>query len=145
MILSKIMYLWVHENSCLYSWNFLFIYLFNLFRAVPAAYGNSQARGQISCSCQPTPQPQQHHIEPHLQPTWKCRIRLMENAGSLIHGVRPGIEPMFSWILLRFVTTGPRWEFLGIFLIPRLFFDPTLGWQTAAVFQLELLYDEEHI
>ena len=34
------------------------------------------------------------------------------NAGSLIHWTRPGIEPMSSWILVRFITTEPQWELL---------------------------------
>ena len=34
------------------------------------------------------------------------------NAGSLTHWVRPGIEPTFSWILVRFITTEPHQEFL---------------------------------
>ena len=29
------------------------------------------------------------------------------NTGSLIHWIRPGIEPASSWILVRFVTTEP--------------------------------------
>jgi len=39
------------------------LFLFFFFRATPAAYGSSQARGQIqSCSCRPTPQPHHHRI-----------------------------------------------------------------------------------
>ena len=45
---------------------FFFFCLFSFSRAVPAAYGGSQARGPIeavaSCSCQPTPEPQQRGI-----------------------------------------------------------------------------------
>ena len=43
-------------------WVFCFVFVF--FRAAPMAYGGSQARGlNWSCSCQPTPQPQQWHIQ----------------------------------------------------------------------------------
>ena len=34
------------------------------------------------------------------------------NAGSVTHWARPGIEPLSSWILIRFVTMKPRWELL---------------------------------
>ena len=40
----------------------MFLFVFGLFRAVPEAHGSSQTRGQISYSCQPTPQPQQCRI-----------------------------------------------------------------------------------
>ena len=33
-----------------------------LFMAAPVAYGSSQARGWISCSCRPVPKPQQRQI-----------------------------------------------------------------------------------
>ena len=33
---------------------------------------------------------------------------------SLIHWAGPGIEPRSSWILVRFVTTEPRWELLTL-------------------------------
>ena len=39
-----------------------FIFSFFLFRAFPVAYGDSQARGRIGCSCRPPPQPQQCQI-----------------------------------------------------------------------------------
>ena len=42
----------------------LLLLLLLLFRAAPAVYGGSQARGLIrATSCQPTPQPQQHRIQ----------------------------------------------------------------------------------
>ena len=34
------------------------------------------------------------------------------NSGSLAHWVRPGIEPISSWILIGFVTAEPWWELL---------------------------------
>ena len=41
-----------------------FFFFFCLFRAVPTAYGSSQARGSNqSCTCRPTPQLQQHQIQ----------------------------------------------------------------------------------
>ena len=38
-------------------------FFFFFFKAIPAAYGGSQARDQISYSCQPTPQSQQLRIQ----------------------------------------------------------------------------------
>ena len=32
------------------------------------------------------------------------------NDGSLTLLVRPGIEPVSSWILVRFISTVPQWE-----------------------------------
>ena len=54
---------------------------FCLLRATPVAYGGSQARGQSSYICQPTPQPQQHKI----QATPETYITAHGNAGSLTH------------------------------------------------------------
>ena len=34
------------------------------------------------------------------------------NAGSLTHGVRPGIKSESSWILAGFIPAVPQWEFL---------------------------------
>ena len=59
-----------------------------------------------SCSCPPQPQPQPQ----------RCRIQAISatyttdhhNAGSLTYGVRPGIEPVFSWILVGVVTAEPQ-------------------------------------
>ena len=80
-----------------------FVCCFLLFRAVPAAYGSLQARGQIRaaatglhrCSCWPTPQPQQHQT----QATSATYTTAHGNAGSLTHWGRPGIEPTTSWLL----------------------------------------------
>ena len=37
------------------------------------------------------------------------------NAGSLTHWARPGIEPVSSWILVRFLTTESQWKLLEKF------------------------------
>ena len=86
----------------------LFFFLsFCLFRATPPAYGGSQARGlNQSCSLQPTPQSQQRRI-------WAASVTYTtahSNTGSLTHGARPGMEPLSSWILVRFITAEPQWE-----------------------------------
>ena len=61
-----------------------------LFRTTPTAYGSSQARGQIGAAA--------------------AGLHSHGNAGSLIHGVRPGIEPASSWELGGFVSSEPQWE-----------------------------------
>ena len=70
---------------------FLFLYLFVclFFRATPVAYGSSQARGWNGAAAYSL-----YH----------------SNLGSLTHWTRPGIEPTFSWIVVRFVPTVPQWE-----------------------------------
>ena len=70
-----------------------------------------------SCSCQPTPQPQERRI-------WAVSATCATahgNAISLTHWVRPRIEPTSSWILVRLITIEPQWE-LPCFLILIWFF-----------------------
>ena len=74
-------------------WVKTFFFFFCLFRVTPAAYGGSQARGQIGVAAASL-----------------CHSH--SNAGSLTHWARPGIKPAFSWILVGFVTTEPQWELL---------------------------------
>ena len=112
------------ENTNMFVWGFLlFVWLvfvfgfvlfcFCFFKASRVTYGSSQPRGlNQSCSCWPMPQPQQCWI-------WVTSVTYTSahgNAGSLIHWVRPGMEPTSSWILVMFVTTEPQWEVLGISL-----------------------------
>ena len=73
--------------------SFLFIY----FRAAPAAYGGSQARGWIGTAVAGL-----HHSH--------------SSARSLTHSERPGSEPMSSWIPVGFVTTEPQRELLNMAL-----------------------------
>ena len=86
---------------------FFFFYLFAISRAVPMAYGGSQARGRIRavaaslhCSHSNT------GSEPSLWPTTTAH----SNAGSLTQWERPGIEPTTSWFLVRFVSAAPQRE-----------------------------------
>ena len=46
--------------------------------------------------------------KPHL-PTYN---RAHSNMGSLTHGARPGIEPITSWFLVRFISAEPQQELL---------------------------------
>ena len=87
--------------------NFFFFCLFAFSRAIPAAYGGSQARGLIrAVSRRPTPEPQQCQI-------WATSVTYTDTHGkarSLTHSARPQIEPATSWFLVRFAnhcaTTG---------------------------------------
>ena len=57
-----------------------------------------------SCSCRPTPEPQQCQI-------WAVSATYTTahgNARSLTHWVRPGIKPATSWFLVGFVSTAPQ-------------------------------------
>ena len=74
-----------------------------LFSATPTAFGGFQARGPISYSCRPMPQPQQLRI-------WAVSSTYTTadgNARSLTHWAR-NWEPASSWILVRFVSAAPR-------------------------------------
>ena len=59
-----------------------------------------------SCSCWPTPQPQQLQI----RAASVIYTTALGSAGSLTHWARSGIKPMSSWILVGFITTEPQWE-----------------------------------
>ena len=88
--------------------HFFFFWSTFFFRAAPAAYGGSQARGPIWA----TPVGLQHShsnagSEPHL---WTYTTA-HSNAGSLTHWARPGIQPATSWFPVRFVN---RWATMGI-------------------------------
>ena len=63
---------------------------------MPAAYGGSQARGQIRAAAAGP-----HHSH--------------SNTGSLTHWARLEIDPVSSWTLVRFITPEPQKELLGVF------------------------------
>ena len=80
--------------------DFFIIFVFCLFRAAPATYGSSQARGLIRALAAGL---QHSHY----------------NAGSLTHWGRPGIEPATSWFLVGFISAAPWWELHGwLFMHP---------------------------
>ena len=81
------------------DFNFFKFFNFCLFRAAPASYGTSQARGWIRAAgagldLSLTPQPQQLGI----QATSATYTAAHGHAGSLTHWVKPGIKPVSSWI-----------------------------------------------
>ena len=91
-------------------WFYFIIFGLCLFRAAPSAYGHSQARDQISYSCQSAPQPWQGRIQAksatytraHSNSSWQGRIL---NPLS-----EAGIEPATSWFPVGFVSTVPQLE-----------------------------------
>ena len=91
---------------------FFSFFFFFLFRAAFASYGNPRLGVHLELQLLAYTQPQQ------------CGIRAESltyttahgNARSLTYWVWPGIEPVSSWILVRFVTNEPQQE------LPILFF-----------------------
>ena len=83
----------IYNTFVVWSFDIFMIFFFGLFRAAPIAYGGSQARG----------------------PTGAVAAGLRHshsNAGSWTHWARPGIKPVSSRMLVRFVSTEPRQELL---------------------------------
>ena len=79
-----------------------------LFRAAPEAYGGSQARGGIRATAASLHHSHSHMgSKPYLWPT------AYGHAWSLTHGVRPGIKPSSSRMLVGFITAEPHWELPG--------------------------------
>ena len=71
---------------------FFFFFFFLLFRAAPAAHGGSYTRDWSGAiSCQPQPQPQQHHI----QARSATYTTAQSNTGSLVSWETPGITCIF--------------------------------------------------
>ena len=98
------------ERGILWNHVFLFVSVFVfvlLFRATPAAYGSSQARGPIGASAASTTATE----TPDPSCIWPYTTA-HGNAGSLIHWARPGVKHKSSWILVGFITTEPRRELL---------------------------------
>ena len=82
---------------------------FFFFWATPAAYGRSQARGQIRAAAAGLCYSLSHsstRSEPHLQPM----LQLIAIPGLLTHWVGPRIEPASSWTLVGFLT---HWTTVG--------------------------------
>ena len=66
----------------------------------------ARLRVQSELLHRPTPEPQQHWI----QATSSTYTTAHGNTGPLTHCARPGIEPLTSWFLVRFVSTAPPWD-----------------------------------
>ena len=102
-------------KSFLSAWHFVWVCLFLrcLFRAAPAAYGGSQARGRIGAVAA-GPHHSHSNTGSELPQTYCTTVH--GNAGSLTHGGRTGIEPASSWIPVGFVSTAPQRELPSTFL-----------------------------
>ena len=90
---------------------FILFHLICLFRAAPATYGGSQARGQIGAEAASL---HLSHSDTGSEPCLSATYTIARgNAGSLTRWERPGIEPVSSWILVGFInhwaTTGTPW------------------------------------
>ena len=86
--------------------------IFCLFRAMPLAYGGSQARGWIrSCSHQTKPQSQQ------------CQTWVASAIYTPAHGNTGSFNPLSevrhagSWMLVRFISTEPQGELQFFFFL----------------------------
>ena len=93
-------YTYIHSFQILfpYSLLLLLLLLFCLFRVSPMAYGGSQARGRVRAVAASLCQSHGNaKSEPRLWPTPQLTAM-------------PGIEPVSSWMLVRFVSTEPQWE-----------------------------------
>ena len=74
-----------------------------------AAYGSSQARGQIGAAGASL---RHSHSNTGSEPHLVLRLQLMAMPDPLTHCTRPAMEPTSSWILVRFITAEPQQELL---------------------------------
>ena len=78
------------------------LFVFCLCRTTPAVYGGSQARGQIGAIAASLC----HSHNWGIQAASVTYTVAQEQCGSLTHWVRPGIDSVSSWILVRLVNRG---------------------------------------
>ena len=94
-----------------FSLFFFFFLFFGLFRAIPMAYEGSQARGLIGATVAGL------HQSPTATQVPSCICNLHHSSRqhwilNPLSWARPGIEPASSWILVRLISSEPRWELL---------------------------------
>ena len=83
--------------------SFFFLPSFFVLRAAPVAYVSSQVGVESELQL-----PASTPATAVWDPSFVCYLHhSSRNARSLTHGMRPGIEPASSWILVGFVTTQP--------------------------------------
>ena len=101
------------QSFCLFAlvWFGFFVFCFLVFLGLHPWHMEVPRLGSNqSCSCGPTPQLQQCQI-------WASSATYTtahDNAWSLTHWARPGIEPMSLWMLVRFISAEP-WQELQNF------------------------------
>ena len=101
----------LENRSTIYSWDRLSHILRTpilfVFRAAPAVYGSSQARGQMELQL-----PTYTTATVALYPICICDLyHAHGNARSLTDWARSGVEPATSGFLVRFVSTARQQEF----------------------------------
>ena len=93
------------NQSAYFLFSFFFCFVF--LGRHPQAYRGSQARGWIQAVAASLSHSHSNtRNKPRLQPT----PHLSATPDPLTHWARLGIEPVSSWILVRFVSTEPWWE-----------------------------------
>ena len=101
---SKNFYFWIGEQGT-YSLLYFFFFFSVFSRAIPAAYGGSQASGLTGAVAVGL-------CQSHSNAGWSCICELYTtahgNAWSLTHWERQGIEPSMSWCLVGFVNHCTR-------------------------------------
>ena len=89
--------------SCTTKSTAYLFFFFCRFRAVPMAYGGSQARGPVGATAAGL---HHSHRQHQIRATSVTYTTAHGNARSLTHLARPGIKPASSWIL-GFVSAEP--------------------------------------
>ena len=116
----------------------LLTFFFFFFRAANAAHGSSQARDQIRAAAAGLC---------HSQSNTRSKLRLWPTpqlTGSLTQWARPGIEPVSSWILVRFNTAEPWWELKPAGFWTGIYNSSFLG-SWAFAFRLELCHQHSWV
>ena len=95
----------LHCLTCSFSFFlfsfFLFFFFFSLFRAAPMAYGGTQARDWIGAVAAGLHNSHSNsRSELHLQPTPQLMVMLDPYPTE----PRPGVKPVSSWMLVRFIS-----------------------------------------
>ena len=85
----------------------IYLFIYCLFRATPAAYGGSQTRSRTGAGAAGLRHSHSNTRSP--SDIWDL-LQLWATLDLLIHGARPGIEPASSWVLVKFLT---RWAPTG--------------------------------
>ena len=106
---QKSHFIFLRNSLVILFFFFVFLGLHPRYMEVP--------RDQIRCSCWSQPQPQQRQI----QAASATSPTAHGNTICLTHWVRPGTESASSWILVRFISAGPRQELLLVILDPLIF------------------------
>ena len=105
-------------SSCRTPGNHTSFFFFSPFRAVPVAYGISQARGWIWAIAAGLHRSSQ---QCQIWATSATHTTAHSNTGLLTHWARPGIETASSWIPDGFVSAAPKQELLLIFYVSIVF------------------------